>query len=266
VRRYTADDRASIQTALVERFARDERIEGVLVVGSGAEGFADEYSDLDLAVILRTGEPAAFALEWAGRVGGELPVVHRFGDDRGDADYVVGLLLENFLEVDIGFLRLDQMAERGMPCAVAFDRTGEVERRQRSLKPASGDSQQAYRDVVDGIWHWITKCRVAIARDHVLLALADLDEVRAGILRVAAIRRGIGHRKRFDELPEDVRERVEESLPRSLDPSELTRALAAAAHAFFAEARPLEKDLGLGIAARLEPVVLAYLDEFERIR
>jgi predicted nucleotidyltransferase len=117
VRRYTADDRASIQTALVERFARDERIEGVLVVGSGAEGFADEYSDLDLAVILRTGEPAAFALEWAARVEGELPVVHRFSDDRGDAGYVVGLMLENFLEVDIGFVRLDRIAERGMPWA-----------------------------------------------------------------------------------------------------------------------------------------------------
>jgi predicted nucleotidyltransferase len=218
VTRFTADDRAAIQTTLVEQFAHDERVEGVLVVGSGAEGFADDYSDLDLAVILRTGEPASLALEWAARLERELPVVHRFGDDRGDAGYVVGLLLENFLEVDVGFVRLDQMAERGMPWAIAFDRTGEVERRHRSLELASEDSEQAYRDVVDGIWHWITRCRVAIARDQPLLALADLDEVRAGTLRVAAIRRGINQRKRFDELPRDVRDRVEAARARSLDP------------------------------------------------
>jgi predicted nucleotidyltransferase len=266
VRRYSAAERASVQSTLIDQFARDERVEGVLVVGSGAEGFADEYSDLDLAVVVRAGEPAAFALEWAARLESELPVVHRFGDDRGEAGYVIGLLLEDFLEVDIGFLRMDQMAERGMPWAIVFDRSGEVERRQRSLAPASEDAEQAYRRIVDGIWHWITHGRVAIARGNVLLALTDLDEVRTAILRVAAIRRGIGHRKHFDRLPSEVRDRVERSLPRSLEPQELARALAAAAHAFFAEARALEADLRLDIAARLEPVVLEYLDQFERIR
>jgi predicted nucleotidyltransferase len=266
VTRYSAAERASVQSTLIDRFARDERIEGVLVVGSGAHGFADEYSDVDLAVILREGDPASFALEWAARLESALPVVHRFGDDRGEAGYVIGLLLENFLEVDVGFLRLDQMAERGMPWAIAFDRAGDVERRQRSLEPASEDAERAYRRIVDGIWHWITHGRVAIARGNVLLALADLDEVRAGLVRTAAIRCGIGNRKHFDRLPRQVRDRVEESLPRSLDPQELTRALAAAAQAFFAEARALEADLGLDIAARLESVVLEYLDQFERIR
>jgi predicted nucleotidyltransferase len=49
VRRYSAADRASVQSTLIDTFARDERVEGVLVVGSGAHGFTDEYSDLDLA-------------------------------------------------------------------------------------------------------------------------------------------------------------------------------------------------------------------------
>jgi predicted nucleotidyltransferase len=265
VRRYSSADRASVQSTLIDRFARDERVEGVLVVGSGAHGFADEYSDLDLGVIMRTGDPAAFALEWAARLESELPVVHRFGDDRGEAGYVIGLLLENFLEVDIGFLRIDQMAERGMPWAIAFDRSGAVERRQRSLEPASEDAEQAYRRTVDGIWHWITHARVAIARGRVLLALTDLDEVRMGILRVAAIRLGISNRKDVDRLPREVRDRVEESLPRSLEPQELARALGASAHAFFAEARALEADLDLDIATRLEPVVNQYLDQFDRI-
>jgi hypothetical protein len=157
------------------------------------------------------------------------------------------------------------MAERGMPWAIAFDRAGAVERRQRSLEPALEDAEQAYRRIVDGIWHWITHGRVAIARGRVLLALADLNEVRMGILRVAAIRRGISNRKDVDRLPREVRDRVEESLPRSLEPQELARALGASAHAFFAEARAIEVDLDLAIAARLEPVVLQYLDQFERI-
>jgi predicted nucleotidyltransferase len=170
VRRYSAADRASVQSTLIDSFARDERVEGVLVVGSGAHGFADEYSDLDLAVIARAGEPALLALEWDARLESELPFVHRFGDDRGEAGYVIGLLLENFLEVDTGFLRIDQMAELGMLWAIAFDRAGAVERRQRSLEPALEDAEPAYRRIVDGIWHWITQVRVAIARGRVLLA------------------------------------------------------------------------------------------------
>jgi AraC-like DNA-binding protein len=86
-----------------------------------------------------------------------------------------------------------------------------------------------------------------------------------GVLRVAAIRRGISNRQDFDRLPRDIRDRVEESLPRSLEPQELARALGASARAFFAEARAFEADLDLAIAARLEPVVLQYLDQFDRI-
>jgi predicted nucleotidyltransferase len=265
VRPYSAADRASLQRTLIDGFARDERVEGVLVVGSGAHGFADEYSDVDLAVILRAGEPAAFALEWATRLESQLPVVDRFGDDRREAGYVVGLLLENFLEVDVGFLRMDQMAERGMPWAIAFDRLGDVERRQRALEPEPEDRVEAYRSHADGIWHWIMRCRVAIARGCPLLALTDLDEVRMRTLRVAAIRRGIGNRKYFDELPREVVSRVAESLPRALDTNELSRALTASAQAFFTEASALEAELGLDVASRLEPVVTAYLEHFERI-
>ena len=265
MRPYSAADRASLQRTLIDGFARDERVEGVLVVGSGAHGFADEYSDVDLAVVLRAGEPGAFALEWATRLESQLPVVHRFGDDRREAGYVVGLLLENFLEVDIGFLRTDQMAERGMPWAIAFDRSGDVERRQRAFEPEGEDPVEAYRRHADGIWHWIMRCRVAIARGRPLLALTELDEVRIRTLRVAAVRQGIATRKSFDELPRDIHARVAESLPRALDPNELSRALTASAHAFFTEASALEAQLGLDIASRVEPVVTAYLENFERI-
>jgi predicted nucleotidyltransferase len=265
VRRYSAADRASLQRTLIEEFARDDRVDGVLLVGSGAHGFADEYSDLDLAVVLGAGEPAAFAREWGARLEAKLPVVHRFGDDRGDAGYVVGLLLDNFLEVDIGFITKDQMADRGMPWAVAFDRSGDVERRQRALRPRPEDRVAAYRRNVDGIWHWIMRCRVAIARGRLLLALTDLDEVRIRTLRVAAIRQGIDNHKHFDQLPREVHARIAGSLPRGLDEDELSRALTASARAFFGEANALEAELGLDISARVEPVVTAYLEHFERI-
>jgi predicted nucleotidyltransferase len=265
VRRYSAADRASLQRTLIEEFARDDRVDGVLLVGSGVHGFADEYSDLDLAVVLGADEPAAFAREWGARLEADLPVVHRFGDDRGDAGYVVGLLLDNFLEVDIGFVAKDQMADRGMPWAVAFDRSGDVGRRQRALQPRPEDRAAAYRRNVDGIWHWIMRCRVAIARGRLLLALTDLDEIRMRTLRVAAIRGGIDHRKFFDDLPRDVHARVAESLPRALDAHELSRALTASAHAFFTEAKALEAELGLDIASRLEPVLTAYLEQFGRV-
>jgi predicted nucleotidyltransferase len=239
VRHYSPADRALVQSTLIDRFARDDRVEGVLVVGSGAHGFTDEYSDLDLAVIVRAGEPAVFALEWAARLESELPVVHRFGDDRGEAGYVCGLLLENFLEVDIGFLRIDQMAERGMPWAIAFDRTGAVERRHAR---ARRDRPRATPPRADG------SGRGPRGRSP-----------RGG--HSAWNQQPSGLR----QAPRDVRDRVEESLPRTFEPQELARALGASARAFFAEARAFEADLDLAIAARLEPVVLQYLDQFDRI-
>lgn len=61
----------------------------------------------------------------------------------------------------------------------------------------------------------------------------------------------------------EVLERIEAALPRTLDPSETRRALRAAASAFFEEARALDRELGLEIASRLEPVLTAYLDLLE---
>ena len=58
--------RAEIRRAMVAAAEADPRIVGLLDYGSGGEGRADEWSDLDLEVFIRDADLTAFEQEWKG--------------------------------------------------------------------------------------------------------------------------------------------------------------------------------------------------------
>ena len=53
---YTPEERQQVLDTLLNVLKGDGRIAGVLVVGSGAVGFKDDYSDIDLSVVMTSEE------------------------------------------------------------------------------------------------------------------------------------------------------------------------------------------------------------------
>ena len=230
---YTPEERDETAALLLDLLREDERIQRAYLSGSGAEGYADRWSDVDLFVtVAESADQKAVADGWLPRVYEALPVVHHFSVAFG-AHEVRGFLLENLLEVDIG-----------------FEPAGDAE---GDWPGPDAESEAGFG------WHDVLHAGVAIARGRPWRAQYYIGLLRWRALALGCERLGadFSEYKGVDELPAELLAGLEDALPRSLDRNELARAVRAATAAFLTELRLHSPEL----ANRLEPSLLAFLDE-----
>jgi predicted nucleotidyltransferase len=228
---YTPEERDRIARQLTELLTTDERIARAELSGSGVNGYADRWSDVDLTVTVGEGtDQQAVADDWIERVYDALPVVHHFAVSFGE-EHVRGFLLENLLEIDIGF----------RPAAAA---EGEW--------PGPDPASEA-----GFAWHDVLHAAVAVARGRPWRAQYYVGVVRWRTLALATDRLGLtfSEFKGVDDLPAELRAALADTLPRSLEPDELLRALRAAMDAFLDELRQTQPQLADRLAAPLAEFV-----------
>ena len=230
---YTPEERDEVAARLRELLAGDERVADVRLGGSGAHGFADRWSDVDLVVTAAQGvEQQQLADSWVARIYEAVPVVHHFAVAFGD-EHVRGFLLENLLEVDIGF--------------------------QPGGGREDGDWPGPEPESEAGFgWHDTLHAGVAAARGRPWRAHYYIGLLRWRTLALATQRLGfeLGEYKGVDDLPAEVLQPLEEALPRSLDRVELHRATREATQAFLEELGRTRPEL----AERLREPLLEFLD------
>ena len=230
---YTPEERDEVAERLLALLREDERVERAELAGSGATGFADRWSDVDLIVIAAPGvDQQELADDWIQRVYAAVSVVHHFAVAFGE-HHVRGFLLEDMLEVDLGFQ--PTVSEEG------------------EWPGPDADSEAGFG------WHDALHAGVAIARGHPWRAQYYIGLLRWRTLALATDRFGVefSEYKGVDELPADFLAELEAALPRSLEHGELVRAAQAATSAFLAELQMHRREL----AERLEPPLLGFLDE-----
>jgi predicted nucleotidyltransferase len=228
---YTPEERSATARLLTELLAADERIVRAELSGSGAEGYADRWSDVDLAVTVREGvDQRAVADESIPRIYEAVPVVHHFAVSFGE-EHVRGFLLANLLEVDVGF-KPAAASEGGWPGLDADNEAGFA-------------------------WHDVVHAAVAAARGRPWRAHYYVGLVRWRTLALATDRLGLmlDEFKGVDDLPADLRAALADAIPRSLERDELLRALRAAMLAFLDELRKTRPELADRLAAPLAEFV-----------
>jgi predicted nucleotidyltransferase len=254
---FTLEEREEIAGRVSRLLGEDSRVEGVVVVGSLA-GRADRWSDIDVEVVVGDdAELEAVAADWVGRLYELLPVVHHFETAFGET-LVHGFLLENLLELDLAFDRVERFSIWD-PSRVVFDRSGRVA--DAANAPAQGDPPQGDRAGEAGFaWHDVLHACTAVRRGRPWQGLWYLERVRNRTLKLAQERRGF-YADFFDyadDLPVEALRPLEDTLVGALDPESLLGAIEAATQAFLAELRHDEPAL----ADRLEGPLL----EFARLR
>ncbi len=136
----------------------DSRIAGVSVVGSGAVDFDDCYSDIDLSVVATNEKDVLLVYqEWRARIEKLLPVIHCCEVVYGPNSYLHAFLLDGFVELDAGFVCLDNLLARRQRWKIAFDHSGQIGDIMRSSweKKSEVDTKAGYLNRIDGIWHYI---------------------------------------------------------------------------------------------------------------
>ena len=255
--------------SILNALKKDGRIGGVVLVGSGAVGFQDEYSDIDLSVVVgNRGNIEAVFQEWGEKFRQELPLAGHF-ETRYAADNLLwGFFLDNYLEIDMGFLCLDNLTARSNRWKVIFDRTGRIDsilqKSWESRPPV--DVKRAYLENFKGVWHYITHVAILAERGQLLRAVHYLEELRNDTVEIAGLRLGLraDNFRDVDRFPAAFRKRLEKILVARADEDEILRALKAATVLFFDEAQKLELKLGLDSARALRGKMLEYLALFEQ--
>ena len=265
---YSPTTREATLNRLLTALQSDQRIAGLLVVGSGAEGFEDVYSDIDLCAVTTSADDVRPAFqEWGVKIREMLPVFHSVESVRGSNIYLWILLLENFLEIDLCFLCLDDLYARRNRWKTIFDRSGRIEDiMQSSWKSRPKPNlEEIYRYRLGSILHYISYAAVAIQRDQPWRAIYEIEQIRNQTIELRGLREEL-ETKRFrhvDRMSDDFLMSLEQTLVLSLRRVDLMNVLRAATTCFFREAQHYDKMLNLNLAEDFETKMKVYLELFE---
>jgi predicted nucleotidyltransferase len=251
---FTPAERERTTERVSELLSADERIAGVLLVGSLVRG-SDRWSDIDLEVVVAGGaDHSRVAADWVDRLYEKFPVVHHYETAFGD-NLVRGLLLENLLELDLAFTPAASFSVWG-PARIMFDRSGALEAAVASpvdwgAEPPNWASEAGFA------WHDVLHAGTAVRRGRPWQGLWYLQRIRSRTLGLAQERRGFyaDFFDYVDDLPEEELAPQRDTLVSTLDPEALLRAIEVATRLFLEELRRGDPEL----AERMEGPLLEFV-------
>lgn len=228
---FSCADRERVRSDLISCARTDSRVTAAALLGSGAVGREDEWSDIDLALSL-SGEAdrASVIADWTERMYREHGAAHHLDVSSGEALYRV-FLLTSTLQVDLSFWPAPGLTAAGPSFRLLF---GAVANRRPSTATNT--------DELIGLgWLYVSHARSSIARGRPWQAEYMISAARDQILALACARHGLPTRegRGMDRLPADVTDMIAGSLIGSLDRDTLTRALRTTAEALLTRSKTL---------------------------
>lgn len=187
----------------VQGLIGDVRVAGVLLIGSGVDGFIDELSDIDLLVVVNdVADVTPVHDDWTRTVHQRFPVLHHARTPFTESHHLQIFILDELLEVDTSFIALESLEPRWDRGRILFDRTGVVaDHLKHARRPES--RLEDYLWLFDQACHRVMEGRKALHRGKLWQAALVLDELRtvtaqlAGLVVVGSIRQ-----RDVDRLPQ----------------------------------------------------------------
>jgi hypothetical protein len=237
---FTPEERAQLRFDLLEYAARDCRISGAAITGSGATEQEDQWSDIDLAFgVADAAEVPNVLSDWTERMYDEQSALHHLDVKSGAWIYRV-FLLPSTLQVDLAFVSGTEFRALAPTFRLMSGTTNE---------PRHAPLPQPL-DIIGLGWLYALHARSSIGRQKLWQAEYMISGMRDHALALACIRHGLpaAHGRGIDQLPSSVTAQLEGSLVRQLDVVELLRAFRIVTNGLLSEIRSADSEL----SARLQ--------------
>lgn len=225
---FTVEERDRIRDRILAMAHADPRIVAGATIGSLAGEPGDRWSDLDLGFGVGVGaSPADVLADWTPRLERDHDAVHLFDLTSASTVYRV-FLFPGALQVDLSFAPAGEFGARGPKFKLLF---GSAVEHPRTEPPSPSHLFGL------GVHHAV-RARFCVERGRIWQAQHWISETREIGLTLACRRRGLETRqgRGYDGLPVEVLTPFEDTLVRSLDRSELLRALGGAIDGLLREA------------------------------
>lgn len=228
---FSVEDRQKAFEYILTVTEGHEKIIALCQVGSGAKGYNDARSDLDFVIAMDTGDSMAEVMEYMKkRICEEYDVIYfKQAEDRHLQVYV----LDDLLEIDIGFGGYEHAAAWKPAFKVLFDRSGVVEEKMIQSRAWMDDSiygnkqKKDIEQACDSIWMRMMHAAVAINRGLTFRAIGELEYIRKTYIDLLGDRFRVesGLNREIDQLPEQEKNLIRSTFVQGETKEELWNSL-----------------------------------------
>ena len=240
---FSVEQRDHVRDYILEMARTDSRVTGGALIGSIASGAEDNWSDIDVTFGVATGNTIETIIDdWTKVLDREFGVLNYWDLRSGSSIYRV-FLLPNGLEIDLSVTPEEDFGARGPHFTLLFGSAQQLKTMQ------APDTQH----LIGLCWHHVFHARSCIERNKPWQAEYWISEVRNHTLALLCIRleESSVYARGVDKLPTVVTNPFIDTLVRSLDESELRRALARVTMCLISE---IEKH-DVSLSACLKPLL-----------
>ncbi len=228
---FSVQDRQAVFEFIRSIAAECDRIVALVQVGSGANGFHDEHSDLDFVVALDSGKSMPEVMEYMHREISAKYELAFFTQD--ESRHLQNYILSDLLEIDLGYGTYEHAAALKPAFKVLFDHSGTVEEKMVQSREWMDDSiynDKQKKDIEKArnvVWFFLMHAAVAIHRGNCFRAVGEMEAARVLYIDLIGDRYRLesSRNREIDRLPEAERAAVHSTYAVGESPSELWTAL-----------------------------------------
>ncbi|WP_432845398.1 nucleotidyltransferase domain-containing protein [Amycolatopsis sp. CA-161197] len=179
---------------VLPKIRRDPRVAGVAVGGSIAHGEPDEYSDVDIVVVVDDAAFEAVLGERFALIGSWADLVAAFtGEHVGEPRLVISLTGPRLLHVDFKFVRVADFGERTSDPKILWERDGALTQALAAAPLAKEPLDEQWLE--DRFWVWVHYAATKLGRGELFDVLGFLAFLRETVLGpLIAVRAGLAPR------------------------------------------------------------------------
>lgn len=241
---YNEIDRKEIFNYIVEELKKRDEVISVIQVGSGAIGYRDKYSDLDFAVVIDDSNIEDIFNKTFNSISEKYNIF--FFDNMYERKLQL-FLLDNYLEMDIGYYTLESLYARRKNFKVIFDKSNKVndiminswnEMKEKNKGTTQEINMSEVIHFVDKeLWYNVLHSIIAFKRNNIYRCYYELQEIKNYAMDLIA-KRNNKESKRYrsiNELDKEDLEKIDYLFSYPKDYNELEKYLKLALEIVFGE-------------------------------
>jgi len=240
----------------------DHRVEGAYVVGSMADETADEYSDIDLYVVVKEeyyAEVYEERFNFAQRVGS---VLSTFEVDWPNCQ-MLGVIYRNYVEIDICYTKLGQAEVFNDRYKVVLDESGQV-RKALFVKDYPRDSQIELKSQTEFALYNLLHAINMLHRGEYWSSIKQIETLRKRVVSLAELLLNKEIGEEYRKLESVFPPKTERELRRSLclyGKSDIKKSIVTLTRLFCEIGEELAVKLGVKFPSKKFTHMLKHLEE-----
>lgn len=235
---YSEIDRKNILDKLVKICKSIEDIDGVILVGSGAEGFTDKWSDIDLSIVIFEEEKTRQVWDKVNEdIISTFDIMKISYNEYEENNFLSAIFLNNYLEIDIGVLSINKLVVKKKSWNILYDKSGNIAKRmdetweKRKIPSLNIEIEHS----VNTVWYHIKNGAFALKREKLYRAVKEIEELRNEIVKIRALKENkvAKHFRDVDDMDKAFLQGLEETFFKEVTINELSKALTNSLDLYF---------------------------------